>query len=127
MRQKVISMLIAIVMVIGIVPFGVMADGEAAPVYPDGVSTASFTGGNTIYWNGNYYSTLISAIEAVETANTSATLYCKEDANVGAMTHGDIKNDLTIYGNNAFISSGERYQNKCPLRFLSVLGGIRLP
>mgnify|MGYP001037057700 FL=1 len=35
------------------------------------------------------------------------TIVCRPGADVGKLTHGHVADDITIYGNNAYISSGE--------------------
>lgn len=56
------------------------------------------------------YATMVDALEAVYQSNPEqpATLYCKPKADVGTMTHGHVGDSLTIYGNDAYVSSGER-------------------
>lgn len=65
----------------------------------------------TVYYNGKCYDILTSALKAAY-MDTSATgikeIYCKPGADVGAMTHGHVSDDLIIYGNGAYVSSGER-------------------
>ncbi len=64
----------------------------------------------TVYYNGSYYPTLADALTAVYTSEPvgTAKAYCKPGADVGSMTHGHVADDLVIYGNNAYVSGGER-------------------
>ena len=65
-----------------------------------------------VYWaagtQSGYAATLTDALTAAYKANEGAiTIVCRPGADVGTMTHGHVADDLTIYGNNAFISGGE--------------------
>lgn len=65
-----------------------------------------------VYWaagtQSGYEATLTDALTAAYKANEGAiTIVCRPGADVGTMTHGHVADDLTIYGNNAFISGGE--------------------
>lgn len=65
-----------------------------------------------VYWavgtQKGYAKTLTEALTAAYKANAGAiTIVCRPGADVGTMTHGHVADDLTIYGNNAFISGGE--------------------
>lgn len=65
-----------------------------------------------VYWaagaQSGYAATLTDALTAAYKANEGAiTIVCRPGADVGEMTHGHVADDLTIYGNNAFISGGE--------------------
>lgn len=65
-----------------------------------------------VYWaagtQSGYAATLTEALTAAYKANAGAiTIVCRPSADVGTMTHGHVADDLTIYGNNAFISGGE--------------------
>ena len=72
--------------------------------------TDSSFGTNTVYYNGSYYPTLTAALTAVYTGSPAGTakVYCKPGADVGTMTHGHVSDDLVIYGNDAYVSGGER-------------------
>ena len=78
--------------------------------FPDGVDENSFEKGKTIYYNGKYYETLVEALKDVN-KDTKATgtkkIYCKPNVNVGDMTHGDLADDLIIYGNGANVTGSE--------------------
>lgn len=65
-----------------------------------------------VYWaagsKSGYVATLADALTAAYKANAGGiTIVCRPDANVGELTHGHVADDITIYGNNAYISSGE--------------------
>ena len=71
----------------------------------------NFSEGTTVYYNGNYYTTLIEALKSVymDTETTGVKeIHCKEGADVGVMTHGHVADDLIIHGNGAYVSGGER-------------------
>ena len=57
-----------------------------------------------------YATTLQEALEQVSTKTPTGTttIECKNDANVGAMTHGHVAANLIINGNGAYVSGGER-------------------
>ena len=52
---------------------------------------------------GNGYTTLKAAVDS-----GASKLYLKAGADLGTVTHLDVDHDLTIYGNGAYISDGER-------------------
>ena len=65
-----------------------------------------------VYWaagtQSGYAATLTEALTAAYKADAGAiTIVCRPGADVGTMTHGHVADDLTIYGNDAFISGGE--------------------
>lgn len=65
-----------------------------------------------VYWAAGtqkgYAATLTEALTAAYKADAGAiTVVCRPGADVGEMTHGHVADDLTIYGNDAFISGGE--------------------
>ena len=65
-----------------------------------------------VYWaagsESGYVATLAEALTAAYKANADAiTIVCRPGADVGELTHGHVADDITIYGNNAYISSGE--------------------
>lgn len=65
-----------------------------------------------VYWaagtKSGYAATLTEALTAAYKADAGAiTIVCRPGADVGTMTHGHVADDLTIYGNDAFISDGE--------------------
>ena len=66
-----------------------------------------------VYWkagNGEYAAaaSLVEALTAAYVANADdITIICRPKADVGEMTHGHVADNLTIYGNDAYISAGE--------------------
>ena len=65
-----------------------------------------------VYWaagtQSGYAATLTEALTAAYKANEGAiTIVCRPGADVGTMTHGHVADDLTIYGNDAYLSDGE--------------------
>ena len=69
-----------------------------------------------VYWaagtQSGYVKTLTEALTAAYKANAGAnagaiTIVCRPGADVGTMTHGHVADDLTIYGNDAYLSGGE--------------------
>lgn len=65
-----------------------------------------------VYWaagtQSGYAATLTAALTAAYKANAGAiTIVCRPGADVGTMTHGHVADDLTIYGNDAYLSGGE--------------------
>ncbi|CCX36848.1 putative uncharacterized protein [Clostridium sp. CAG:1013] len=68
----------------------------------------NFTGKNTVFDGTDYYESLVAALNAIHKQSGKNTLWCKPGADVGEMTHGHVCSDLTIYGNGAYVSGGER-------------------
>ena len=73
---------------------------------------AAWNAATPVYWaagtQSGYAATLTEALTAAYKANAGAiTIVCRPGADVGTMTHGHVADDLTIYGNDAFISGGE--------------------
>lgn len=65
-----------------------------------------------VYWaagsESGYAATLADALTAAYMANAGGiTIVCRPGADVSKLTHGHVADDITIYGNNAYISSGE--------------------
>lgn len=65
-----------------------------------------------VYWaagsESGYAATLADALTAAYMANAGGiTIVCRPGEDVGKLTHGHVADDITIYGNNAYISSGE--------------------
>lgn len=65
-----------------------------------------------VYWaagsKSGYAATLADALTAAYMANAGGiTIVCRPGTDVGKLTHGHVADDITIYGNNAYISSGE--------------------
>ena len=89
--------------------FEVINENTKETSKPDWNSKASKN--KTVFYNGQYYPLLTDGLKAAykDTATTGTKeIYCKENANVGAMTHGHVADDLIIHGNGAYVSSGER-------------------
>lgn len=71
----------------------------------------AWTGGN-VYWQAGeetgYADTLADALKSAYMANAGdITIVCRPGADVGTMTHGHVADNITLYGNNAYISGGE--------------------
>lgn len=65
-----------------------------------------------VYWaageQSGYVAKLTDALTAAYKANAGdITIVCRPGANVGEMTHGHVADNITIYGNNAYLSGGE--------------------
>ena len=65
-----------------------------------------------VYWaagaQNGYVATLTDALTAAYKVDAGAiTVVCRPGADVGEMTHGHVADDLTIYGNDAYLSGGE--------------------
>lgn len=73
---------------------------------------AAWDAATPVYWaagaQSGYAATLTVALTAAYKANEGAiTIVCRPGADVGEMTHGHVADDLTIYGNDAYLSGGE--------------------
>lgn len=110
-KKKIVSLLLTISMLLTLFPFAAFAEeaGEATDsveiVLPEDVTADDF-GENTVYYEGNYYKTLVEALKAAAGVE-GAVLYCKPAANVGDMTHGHVCASMTVYGNGATVANGE--------------------
>lgn len=65
-----------------------------------------------VYWKAgdqsNYAATLTEALTAAYMENEDEIIIvCRPRADVGTMSHGHVADNLTIYGNNAYLSGGE--------------------
>lgn len=65
-----------------------------------------------VYWaagtQSGYVAKLTDALTAAYMANgDNITIVCRPGADVGEMTHGHVADNITIYGNDAYISGGE--------------------
>lgn len=65
-----------------------------------------------VYWvagtQSGYVAKLTDALTAAYKANAGdITIVCCPGADVGTMTHGHVADNITIYGNDAYISGGE--------------------
>ena len=110
--KKCISLVLALLMALALCTVS-WADVTSAKDFPSGG-----TGSDTVYWTigtedgqSGYAATLTAALTAAYKANSDGskaiTIICKPNADVGTMTHGHVADDLTIYGNGAYISGGE--------------------
>ena len=110
--KKCISLVLALLMAMALCTVS-WADVTSAKDFPSGG-----TGSDTVYWaigtedgQSGYAATLTAALTAAYKANLDGskaiTIICKPNADVGTMTHGHVADDLTIYGNGAYISGGE--------------------
>ena len=110
--KKCISLVLALLMALALCTVS-WADVTSAKDFPSGG-----TGSDTVYWaigtedgQSGYAATLTAALTAAYKANSDGskaiTIICKPNADVGTMTHGHVADDLTIYGNGAYISGGE--------------------
>ena len=86
--------------------FVTTSEGNDDIVLPKGVTENNFES-NTVYDGTSYYATMDAALKAIHKKDIQ-TLWCKPNADLGAMTHGHVCQDLTVYGNHAYISGGER-------------------
>lgn len=79
----------------------------------ESVQKAVWPENTPVYWKAGdqseYAATLAAALTAAYKAGPSddITIVCRPGADVGTMTHGHVADNLTIYGNNAYISDGE--------------------
>ena len=79
----------------------------------ESVQKAVWPENTPVYWKAGdqskYAATLAVALTAAYKAGPSGdiTIICRPGADVGEMTHGHVADNLTIYGNDAFISGGE--------------------
>lgn len=74
--------------------------------------TAAWPTETPVHWAAGtqrgFATTLATALTAGYKANEGAiTIVCRPGADVGTMTHGHVEDNLTIYGNNAYLSGGE--------------------
>ena len=63
----------------------------------------------TVFYNGKYFTTLKAALEEVykdKDTDGIKEIHCKPGANVGAMSHGHVADNLIIYGNGAHVDDG---------------------
>ena len=79
----------------------------------ESVQKAVWPENTPVYWKAGdqskYAATLAAALTAAYKAGPSddITIVCRPGADVGTMTHGHVADNLTIYGNNAYLSGGE--------------------
>ena len=67
---------------------------------------------DVVYWaageQSGYAAKLTDALTAAYKANgDNITIVCRPGADVGEMTHGHVADNITIYGNDAYLSGGE--------------------
>ena len=113
MKKRLLSALLAMCMVMTMAPAAFAVEGGEQSsntateiVLPDGITAESF-GENTVYDGTNYYKTMMAALTGIHKTD-KRELWCKPGDDVGAMTHGHVCANLTVYGNGAYISGGER-------------------
>ena len=73
---------------------------------------AAWAESTPVYWKtskGNgYVATFAAALTASYMSDGGAiTIVCRPGADVGTMTHGHVEDNLTVYGNGAYVSDGE--------------------
>ena len=89
--------------------FEVINENTKETSKPDWESEASKD--KTVFYNGQYYPLLTDGLKAayMDTTTTGVKeIHCRPKADVGAMTHGHVADDLIIHGNGAYVSAGER-------------------
>ena len=125
--KKLLAIVISMAMIVAMMPMGVFATGGTEEntslidainklskenhtlVLPEGTTWPEAT---PVYWKAGeqsgFEANLTTALTNSYKANKGdITIVCKPDADVGTMTHGHVEDNLTIYGNNAYISDGE--------------------
>ncbi len=104
MKKRILSALLAIVMILSIVP---VAFAEEV-VLPGGATEWNAEQSeNTVTDGVNYWATLDAAVKAIDSAKqVGAVLYCKPGADVGILQHTPVCSTLTIYGNGATVAAG---------------------
>ena len=125
-RTRAFSILLTCAMLLSLLPVTALANGEGDDTTATTIDFAgetftansiddtyqlpvvtAFPSGKTVYDGVNYYATMIEALEGIHRSTEKRTLWCKPGADVGEMTHGHVCADLTIYGNGAYVSTGE--------------------
>ena len=95
--------------------YGNLTDAFAALNKTDHTLTlldgSAWTGGN-VYWKAGEKTgdadTLADALKSAYMADGGdITIICKPGSDVGPMTHGHVADNITLYGNNAYLSGGE--------------------
>lgn len=76
------------------------------------LSDAAWDAATPVYWKAGtksgYAATLLDGLKSAFMADGGAiTIVCRPGADVGEMTHGHVADDITIYGNKAYVSGGE--------------------
>ena len=108
--KKLLAGLISAAMVMGTMILPAFADESKIPNWDANKEATVVAYGIGSEGNDKYFTTLKEALNAVymSTPKDVVTLECKGDADVGAMTHAHVEDDLIIKGNNAIVSGGER-------------------
>ncbi len=100
--KRVLASILCFAMVLSTMCFSVSAESEYV------LGGADFETNDGVVFDGkNYYKSLANAVKAVH-AIDDAILYCKPGADLGAMTHGHVCKNLTVFGNSAYLSGGEQ-------------------
>lgn len=109
MRKRLLAIIATAAMLVAMIPSMAFASGETVLPSEMGGAWGGATG-TTVYYNGAYYNTLVDALKGVYMSSPSSTaeVYCKPGADVGTMTHGHVADSITIYGNGATVSGGEK-------------------
>ena len=107
--KKLLAGLISAAMVMGTMILPAFADESKTPDWDANNEATVVAYGIGEESKDAYFSTLKEALDAVYKSNPQSvvTLECKGDADVGAMTHAHVEDDLIIKGNNAIVSGGE--------------------
>ena len=76
------------------------------------LNESAWNAATPVYWKAGtqsgYVAKLTDALTAAYMANAGdIEIVCRPGADVGTMTHGHVADNITIYGNNAYISGGE--------------------
>ena len=132
MKKRILATILALVLALSLLPTAALA-GDSKPIMVGETGYDTLTDAfealtaenhtltlvdesawteKPVYWQAGgqsgYADTLTAALKAAYMANAGAiTIVCRPNTDVGTMTHGHVADDLTIYGNNAYISGGE--------------------
>lgn len=76
------------------------------------IDSSAWDADTPVYWEAgtqsDYAATLTAALKAAYMENKDEIIIvCRPRADVGTMSHGHVADNLTIYGNNAYLSGGE--------------------
>ena len=66
---------------------------------------------STVYYNGNYYKTLTDALKFAHSekrTDIEKKIYCNPKSNVGKIEHPAIADNMTIFGNGAYIQNSNK-------------------
>ena len=107
--KKLLAGLISAAMVMGTMILPAFADESKTPNWDANNEATVVAYGLGSEGNDKYFTTLKEALNAVymSTPKDVVTLECKNAADVGAMTHAHVVDDLIIKGNGATVSGGE--------------------